>query len=200
MDLILFLAVHGLLSFAVAHAAERKGRSASGFFWLSVITSALIGYIVLQCVGRRYTDAARHEVFQPEREGLSIGAAALIFATVSAIAIGTTWYQQAREEGEREEKTAAALSASAADRADSAAVRALEDSQAQFQRVALGEKKMQQRAVERFPMLSVKGSPLNREFVDRYQRYRAKNPAFFHDHDWPVRLAQESEAALIGKR
>lgn len=52
------------------------------------------------------------------------------------------------------------------------------------------------RAVQQYPALGVADSPLNREFRARYYRYRAANPGYFADKEWPLHLAAESQAAL----
>jgi hypothetical protein len=44
---ITILIVNGLLSFLVAYAAEQKGRSAVAFYWLSFLTSFVIGLLVV---------------------------------------------------------------------------------------------------------------------------------------------------------
>ena len=54
----------------------------------------------------------------------------------------------------------------------------------------------QQRAVKVFPALGVRDSPLNREFVARYQRYQATNKEYFNNPNWPLILAAESQAAI----
>jgi hypothetical protein len=51
------------------------------------------------------------------------------------------------------------------------------------------EEQSKQEAVTRYPELGVAGSAVNREFVRRYKLYRAINPAFFTEPDWPTRLA-----------
>jgi hypothetical protein len=54
----------------------------------------------------------------------------------------------------------------------------------------------QNRAVAVFPALGVAGSPLHREFLARYNRYRAEKPAFFTDPEWPTKLAAECAQAI----
>jgi len=44
---ITILIVNGLLSFLVAYAAEQKGRSSVAFYWLSFLTSFVIGLLVV---------------------------------------------------------------------------------------------------------------------------------------------------------
>jgi tetratricopeptide (TPR) repeat protein len=55
-----------------------------------------------------------------------------------------------------------------------------------------------QRAVQLYPQLGVAGSPLNREFVARHNRYKAERPAFFINPEWPMQLAKECVNALGG--
>jgi hypothetical protein len=54
----------------------------------------------------------------------------------------------------------------------------------------------QQRAMAVFPDLANLNSPLNREFVRHYNEYQKVNKTYFNDPDWPMQLAQESNAAL----
>ena len=54
----------------------------------------------------------------------------------------------------------------------------------------------QQRAMKSFPQLGIANSPLNREFLRRYQTYQKADPDFFHNPNWPVILARESQDAL----
>jgi len=54
-------------------------------------------------------------------------------------------------------------------------------------------------AVRLYPDLAVAYTPLNIEFVARYNRYRREKPAFFEDPAWPVILVKEC-AAAIGER
>jgi hypothetical protein len=58
----------------------------------------------------------------------------------------------------------------------------------------------QKRAMAVFPALAVPGSPLNREFVARYNRYRTEKPDFFTDPEWPTKLAAECAQAIGQKR
>lgn len=51
-------------------------------------------------------------------------------------------------------------------------------------------------AMQKFPALAERGSPLNQEFVARHNRYRKEKPAFFKDKAWPLLLAEEAAAAL----
>lgn len=53
-----------------------------------------------------------------------------------------------------------------------------------------------QRAVSLFPQLSVPNSPLNREFVRRYNDYQVKAKSYFDDPEWPSKLAKECDEAL----
>ncbi|MDR3401511.1 MAG: hypothetical protein P4L99_03345 [Chthoniobacter sp.] len=53
-----------------------------------------------------------------------------------------------------------------------------------------------QEAVRRYPQLGVPNSPLNREFVARYNRYQATNRDYFKKAEWPLTLAAESQAAI----
>lgn len=54
----------------------------------------------------------------------------------------------------------------------------------------------QREAVRRFPELGVSGSSLNREFVERFSSRKRTEPDFFRNSAWPVRLAEEADAAL----
>ena len=54
----------------------------------------------------------------------------------------------------------------------------------------------QQRALKLYPELGVLNSPINREFVTRYKKYKATNNAYFNDHNWPLALASESQSAV----
>jgi hypothetical protein len=58
----------------------------------------------------------------------------------------------------------------------------------------------QQRAMDAFPALAVKNSPLNLEFVARYRRYKTENPTYFDDPEWPLKLAKESSEALAASQ
>jgi hypothetical protein len=49
-----------------------------------------------------------------------------------------------------------------------------------------------QEALRRYPQLGIAGSPLNREFLARYKRYRQERGDYFNDPSWPLRLAEES--------
>ena len=60
-------------------------------------------------------------------------------------------------------------------------------------------KAAQRKAIELYPDLSVAGSPLNKEFVERTKRYQTEKKAFFAEPDWPVRLAKECSEALAAK-
>jgi hypothetical protein len=51
-------------------------------------------------------------------------------------------------------------------------------------------------AMERYPALSVRDSPLNREFVARYNRLQTTDKDYFKDPQWPLKLAAESQAAV----
>lgn len=48
-----------------------------------------------------------------------------------------------------------------------------------------------ERAMQKYPHLGVAGSPFNRLFVLRYNRYREDNPDFFAEPEWPTKLADE---------
>jgi hypothetical protein len=54
----------------------------------------------------------------------------------------------------------------------------------------------QKRALALYPDLAVANSPLNKEFIARYQRYKAENPTYFLNPDWPTALARESADAI----
>lgn len=54
----------------------------------------------------------------------------------------------------------------------------------------------QRKAVEMFPQLAVKDSPLNRLFVSEYSRLKAANPDFFANPQWPLDLAKQCDANL----
>ena len=49
----------------------------------------------------------------------------------------------------------------------------------------------QKEAVRRYPMLGVKGSRMNKAFLDRYRFYQKTKPDFFVDTAWPLTLANE---------
>jgi len=49
----------------------------------------------------------------------------------------------------------------------------------------------QKEAVRRYPLLSVKGSWMNKAFLDRYRLYQTTKPDFFRDTAWPLTLANE---------
>ncbi len=51
------------------------------------------------------------------------------------------------------------------------------------------EEQSKREAVALYPELGVAGTAVNREYVRRYKLYRAINPAFFGEPDWPKRLA-----------
>ena len=53
----------------------------------------------------------------------------------------------------------------------------------------------QQRAVRLFPDLAIANSKLNQEFVRRYKQYKAQNPTYFNNSEWPTQLARDSAAA-----
>ena len=54
----------------------------------------------------------------------------------------------------------------------------------------------QRYAVGRFPELGIAGSPLNKEYIARLQRYQHEKKEFFTEPDWPLRLAKECDADL----
>jgi hypothetical protein len=56
--------------------------------------------------------------------------------------------------------------------------------------------KTQKYAVEKFPDLARPGTPLHREFRERYINYVRLKPQYFEDPFWPMRLALESRSAL----
>ena len=49
----------------------------------------------------------------------------------------------------------------------------------------------QKSAILLYPDLGAAGTPLNKEFARRYNLYKASNPHFFDEPDWPIRLAKE---------
>ncbi len=57
----------------------------------------------------------------------------------------------------------------------------------------------QKKAMELYPALVDKNSPLNIEFVARYKRYQAERMDFFTEPDWPIRLAKEISDEPTGK-
>ena len=57
----------------------------------------------------------------------------------------------------------------------------------------------QRRAIQLYPDLGIANSPLNREFVKRYQTYKTTNPHYLDDPDWPTHLAKESKDAMTPK-
>jgi hypothetical protein len=54
----------------------------------------------------------------------------------------------------------------------------------------------QHTAIAKYPDLGRVGSPLNREFRERYRNYQRLNPEYLDDPFWPMRLAQESKRAV----
>ena len=60
----------------------------------------------------------------------------------------------------------------------------------------LPEALARERAVLAFPQVAVLNSPLNREFVRRYNLYQKEHREYFEDPDWPTKLARESAAAI----
>jgi hypothetical protein len=58
------------------------------------------------------------------------------------------------------------------------------------------EQEARKQAVERYPALAVRDSPLNREFIARYNRLQATEQDYFKDPQWPLKLAAESQAAV----
>lgn len=50
----------------------------------------------------------------------------------------------------------------------------------------------QQRAIQRFPALGVKGSTLNNAFLQTVQQARSERPEVFDNPDWPTVLASEA--------
>jgi hypothetical protein len=55
----------------------------------------------------------------------------------------------------------------------------------------LTDKQWQAKAVEKYPALGVKGSELNKRFIDAYSNRRKTDPAFFANPQWPLVLADE---------
>lgn len=53
------------------------------------------------------------------------------------------------------------------------------------------EVEAREEAKRRYPLLGVANSPMNRAFVERYQQKKLKEPEFFRDPAWPLRLAEE---------
>lgn len=51
-------------------------------------------------------------------------------------------------------------------------------------------------ALRLYPDLGIANSPLNREFVIRYNSYQRLEPEIFQNPAWPVILAKESAAAI----
>jgi hypothetical protein len=58
------------------------------------------------------------------------------------------------------------------------------------------EKEGRLKALRLYPALGVPNTPLNIEFVTRYNLYRIEKPEFFGDPAWPVILVKECAAAL----
>jgi hypothetical protein len=54
-------------------------------------------------------------------------------------------------------------------------------------------------ALRLYPDLGVANSPLNREFVVRYQSYKRLEPDFFDNPAWPVILVKEA-ANVVGEQ
>lgn len=55
----------------------------------------------------------------------------------------------------------------------------------------------EKRAIQRFPDLASPGTPLNLEFVRRYQEYQAWKKSYFADPDWPSKLAAECQQSIL---
>ncbi len=53
-------------------------------------------------------------------------------------------------------------------------------------------------ALRLYPALGTANTPLNNEFVARYNRYRQDRPEFFRDPSWPLILAKECADYLLG--
>lgn len=53
-----------------------------------------------------------------------------------------------------------------------------------------------QRAISLYPDIGRAGTPMNQEFVRRYQRYLAERPEYFDQPEWPTILARECAAAV----
>lgn len=51
-------------------------------------------------------------------------------------------------------------------------------------------------ALRLYPELGVPNSPLNREFVIRYNSYQRLEPEIFQNPSWPIILVKESAAAI----
>lgn len=60
----------------------------------------------------------------------------------------------------------------------------------------VNEQEAKKQAMERYPALSVRDSPLNREFVTRYNRLQATDKDYFKDPQWPLKLAAECQAVV----
>lgn len=54
----------------------------------------------------------------------------------------------------------------------------------------------QERAVQLYPDLAVKGSPFNRAFLERLEKTRTTNPGVLTWVDWPVFLARQTGDSL----
>ena len=54
----------------------------------------------------------------------------------------------------------------------------------------------QQEALRLYPALGVAGSPFNRAFVARHQKYQQERPDYLRDTGWPVTLAREVATTL----
>jgi hypothetical protein len=54
----------------------------------------------------------------------------------------------------------------------------------------------QRKAIEMFPELAVKDSPLNKLFISEYSQLKTAEPGFFANPQWPVDLAKQCDATL----
>lgn len=54
----------------------------------------------------------------------------------------------------------------------------------------------QSEAARIFPELAVEGTMLHQDFMARLHAYKAKNPSYFEEAEWPLRLARECVQAI----
>lgn len=72
----------------------------------------------------------------------------------------------------------------------------LDTPQAATARLRRSVDKTQKYAIEKFPDLARPGSPLHREFRERYLNYQRLKPEYYEDPFWPMRLTLECRGAL----
>ncbi len=160
----------------VARFAEERGHSYGAFFAISFFFSPVLGLLCAALAGQR--DERRSG---PVRQPKSSGIGGLII--VILLIVGGLWFYFVFLDHPTPEIVGDALSTIA---------NATPASKKPF----TASLEQQKAAVRLFPMLGVAGSPINREFLARYEDHKRIDPEFFSDSSWPTLLAQESRAAL----